>query len=137
MPALDSPGNDSSLRDMLELISKRLENLENKRYFSIPNFEQNVRRNADIEIYTSAVIVARAAENAEAASKSATAAAAACKSVIAESRKFSASKKKKLANTPQIEMMHSSQLLQLLPALQHQNALGHIMRLNLPKNILI
>jgi len=37
MPALDSPGKDSSSKGMLELISKSLENLESKRYFQSPD----------------------------------------------------------------------------------------------------
>jgi len=93
VPASDFPGNDSSLKDMLELISKRLKNLENKIYFSSPDFEQSVRKNADIEINTAAVIVARAAESADAASKSAIAAAIACKSAVAESIKITASQR--------------------------------------------
>jgi len=91
MPATDFSGNDSSLKDMLELISKRLENLESKRFFLSHDFEHSARRIADIEINTATLIVARAAVSADSASKSAIAAAVACKSAVAESMKISAS----------------------------------------------
>jgi len=47
MPATDSSGHDSSLKNGLELIAKRLDNLENKRYFPSPDFEHSVKINAD------------------------------------------------------------------------------------------
>jgi len=92
MPDKNSSGNDSSLKDMLELISKRLENLKNRRYFPSPDFEHSVWRNFDIKINTAALIVARAAESADTASKSAIAAVA-CKSATAESMKMTASQR--------------------------------------------
>jgi len=39
MPAHDYSGDNSSLKDILELVSKRLSNLETKRYFPSPEFE--------------------------------------------------------------------------------------------------
>jgi len=95
MPASEVTGYDSSLRDMLELISKRLENLENKRYFLSPDFENSARMSAEREIKSAALIVARAAKSADAASKLAIAAAVACKSAIAEAMKIIAAQRKK------------------------------------------
>jgi len=97
MPAKDSPGNDSSLKDMLELISK-LDNLENNIYFPSPDFEHSVRVKADRKINEAALIVASAAKSADAASKSAIAAAVTCKSAVAETMKITASQRKNACN---------------------------------------
>jgi len=94
MPATDSPGYDSSLKDMLELIAKILDNLENKIYFRSPDFEHSVKINADREINAAALIVAKAAKSADTASKSAIGAAVACKSAVAEIMKITASQRK-------------------------------------------
>jgi len=75
---------------MLELIAKRLDNLESKKYFPSPECEQKLRIKADREISAAACVVAQAAESADKASKSAIAAAAACKSVMADTIKFTA-----------------------------------------------
>jgi len=88
MPADDYSVNDSSLKDILELISKRLSILETKRYFPSPDFEQNLRDSSNREINPAAIVVARAAESADNASKSAIAAAAACKSVLDDNVKI-------------------------------------------------
>jgi len=81
------------LKDLLKLIYKRLENLENKRFFPSPDFEHSVRINVNGEINAVALIVARAAENADTTSKSAIAEAVACKSAVAETMKITASQK--------------------------------------------
>jgi len=39
MPARNDSSDDSALKGVLELIAKRLDNLENKRYFPSPEFE--------------------------------------------------------------------------------------------------
>jgi len=73
---------NSSFKYILEIISKRLSNLETKRFFPSTEFEQNFR--------AAAIVVAKAAENADNASKSAIAAAAACRSVLNDNEKIAA-----------------------------------------------
>jgi len=72
------------------MLAKRLDSLENKKYFPSPECEQNIRSKVDREINTAAYIVAQAAKSADDASKSAIAAAAACKTIIADTIKFTA-----------------------------------------------
>jgi len=94
MPATDSPGNDSTLKDILELIMKRLDNLETKIYFPSPEFEHSLRGNAKSEIDAAALIVARALESTENAFKLAIAAAVACKSVTVDNVEIAAMQSK-------------------------------------------
>jgi len=90
MPANDYSGDNSSLKDILELMSKKLASLETKRYFPSPEFEQNLKNNFNRKSNAAALIVARAAESADNAFKSAISAAAACKTVLGENVKIAA-----------------------------------------------
>jgi len=83
IPARNDSGDDSKLRDVLELIAKRLDNLENKGYFPSPEFEHSAGINAGSEVCSAALAAARAAASADTASKSAIAAAAECQSAFA------------------------------------------------------
>jgi len=47
LPVRNDSGEESKLRDVLELIAKRLDNLEYKRYFRSPEFEHIFKINAD------------------------------------------------------------------------------------------
>jgi len=90
MPARNDSSDDNALKDVLELIAMRLDNLESKRYFPSPEFEHSVRTKADKEINAAAFIVTQAAKSADNASKSAIAAAVAGKSVMADTMKLTA-----------------------------------------------
>jgi len=80
--------NDSKLRDMLELIARRLNNLTNRRYFSSPEFEYIAKINAEREVSSATQAATRAAASADTASKAAIAAVTACDSVIGENMKL-------------------------------------------------
>jgi len=84
LPSRNDCGDDSKLRDVLELIAKRLDNLENKIYFSSPEFELIVKINADREVSSATLAATKSAASADTASKAAIAAAAAWDSVIGE-----------------------------------------------------
>jgi len=57
-PTRNESSDNSALRDILELIAKRLDSLENRRYFPSPEFEQNIRAKTDRKISAAAIIVA-------------------------------------------------------------------------------
>jgi len=90
IPARNDSGDDSKLSDVLELIAKRLDNLENKRYFPSPKFEHIVKINSDKEVISAEMAATRAAASADTASKAAIAATAACNSAIAKNMRLSA-----------------------------------------------
>jgi len=94
MPATYSPGDDSALKDVVELIAKRLDNLENKIYFPSLKFEHSEKIRSDREINAAALRVAKAAKSADNASKSAISAAAGCKSAVADTMKLTAMQRK-------------------------------------------
>jgi len=75
---------------VLKLIAKRLDNLENKRYFLSPEFEHISRNNADKEVSSATLAATRAAASADTASKAAISAATACKSAVAENMRLTA-----------------------------------------------
>jgi len=68
---------------MLELIAKRLDNLENKRYFLSPELEHIVKINAEREVNSAIQAASRATASADTASNAAIAAATPCDSSLA------------------------------------------------------
>jgi len=73
---------------MLESIGKRLDNLENTKYFLSPEFEHFAKINAEREVRSATQAATRAAASADTASKAAIAAAAACDSVMGKNMKL-------------------------------------------------
>jgi len=80
----------SKLRDVLELIAKRLDNLKNKRYLPSPEFEHMVKVNANKEVSSATLAATRAAASADTESKAAIAATTACNSAISKNKRLTA-----------------------------------------------
>jgi len=99
IPARNDSGYDSKLRDVLELIAKGLEILENKIYFPSPEFEHIARFIADKESSSAALADTRAATSADTASKAAIAAAAECQSAFAATMRLTAIQKENDSKT--------------------------------------
>jgi len=90
----DYNSNDSCLRDVLELITKRLDNLEHRKYFpSLSEVDNHARIAASSVANSAALAATRAASSADTASKSVTAAAAACQSAVAATIKLTSRQK--------------------------------------------
>jgi len=94
MTARKYNSNDSGLRDVLDLIAKKLDNIEHRKYFpSLSEVDSHAGIAASSVENSAALAATRAAENADTASKSAIAAAAACQSAFAATMKLASLQK--------------------------------------------
>jgi len=90
----DYNSNDNGLKDVLDLIAKRLDNLDHRKYIPSPSEDDSHAGIAASSVANAAALAAtRAAASVDTASKSAIAAAAACQSAVFATMKLTSIQK--------------------------------------------